>query len=141
MSEMKKELRYAEDKPKSCEYCYWWDDKNKICILDEAFLSNQVIKGGSYKLTLYYKSAEGKNGGSIMFAPEYRKTLAANVGFEHTAKTNGWNKLEFSFTNKNYTMLKTVIGSVLGKTKGSFYIDDITLTVVRAFVTEKNVKE
>ena len=29
MSEMKKEVRYAEDKPKSCEYCYWWDPQVK----------------------------------------------------------------------------------------------------------------
>ena len=35
MSEMKKEARYAEDKPKSCEYCYWWDDKKRICVLGE----------------------------------------------------------------------------------------------------------
>ena len=26
---MKKEARYADDKPKLCEYCYWWDDKNE----------------------------------------------------------------------------------------------------------------
>lgn len=35
MSEMKKEVRYAEDKPKSCEYCYWWDPQVKTCILGE----------------------------------------------------------------------------------------------------------
>lgn len=32
MSEMKKEVRYAEDKPKSCEYCYWWDPQVKTCV-------------------------------------------------------------------------------------------------------------
>ncbi|MBE6761441.1 MAG: hypothetical protein E7551_04070 [Ruminococcaceae bacterium] len=115
--------------------------ENTLCIFDEAYLSNQVIKGGSYKLTLYYKSADGKNGGSILVTPEFRKSLDTNIGFEHTANNDGWNKLEFSFTNKNYTMLKTIIGTVLNKTKGSFYIDDITLTVVRSFVTERNVKE
>ena len=35
MSEMKKEVRYAEDKPKSCEYCYWWDPQVKTCVLGE----------------------------------------------------------------------------------------------------------
>lgn len=33
MSEMKENIRYAEDKPKSCEYCYWWDPKKKACEL------------------------------------------------------------------------------------------------------------
>ena len=25
-------IRYAEDKPKSCEYCYFWNEKKKECI-------------------------------------------------------------------------------------------------------------
>ena len=24
-------VRYAEDKPKSCEYCYFWNEKKKEC--------------------------------------------------------------------------------------------------------------
>ena len=24
-------IRYAEDKPKSCEYCYFWNEKKKEC--------------------------------------------------------------------------------------------------------------
>ena len=35
MSEMKKEVRYAEDKPKSCKFCYWWDPDEKCCELGE----------------------------------------------------------------------------------------------------------
>ena len=35
MSEMKKEVRYAEDKPKSCKYCYFWGGKKKGCELGE----------------------------------------------------------------------------------------------------------
>ena len=35
MSEMKKEVRYAEDKPKSCKYCYFWSGKKKGCELGE----------------------------------------------------------------------------------------------------------
>ena len=26
-------IRYAEDKPKSCEYCYFWNEKKKECFL------------------------------------------------------------------------------------------------------------
>ena len=26
---------YAEDKPKDCRYCFWWDDKRKSCALTE----------------------------------------------------------------------------------------------------------
>ena len=33
-------IRYAEDKPKSCEYCYFWNEKKKECRqADEMFLS------------------------------------------------------------------------------------------------------
>ena len=27
--------RYAEDKPKDCQYCYWWGGKNRGCTLRE----------------------------------------------------------------------------------------------------------
>ena len=26
---------YAEDKPKDCQYCYWWNLQKKSCILTE----------------------------------------------------------------------------------------------------------
>ena len=29
--------KYLEDKPKSCDYCYWWQGKNKGCILPECY--------------------------------------------------------------------------------------------------------
>ena len=29
MIEENKKVRYAEEKPKSCEKCYWWDSKEK----------------------------------------------------------------------------------------------------------------
>ena len=32
-------IRYAEDKPKSCEYCYFWNEKKKECRPDEMLLS------------------------------------------------------------------------------------------------------
>ncbi len=35
MSEMKENIRYAEDKPKSCEFCYWWEPKINRCVLGE----------------------------------------------------------------------------------------------------------
>ena len=35
MIEENKKVRYAEEKPKSCEKCYWWDSKEKNCVLGE----------------------------------------------------------------------------------------------------------
>lgn len=29
--------KYEEDKPRTCNYCYWWDDKHDICILPECY--------------------------------------------------------------------------------------------------------
>lgn len=27
--------KYMEDKPRTCDYCYWWDDKKRVCIRKE----------------------------------------------------------------------------------------------------------
>ena len=32
-------IRYAEDKPKSCEYCYFWNEKKKECRQMRCFIS------------------------------------------------------------------------------------------------------
>lgn len=29
------EIKYAEDKPKDCKYCYWWGGRKKGCKLGE----------------------------------------------------------------------------------------------------------
>ena len=29
------ERLYADDKPKNCRFCYWWDLRKKSCILTE----------------------------------------------------------------------------------------------------------
>lgn len=29
--------KYLEEIPQSCEYCYWWQGKNKGCILPECY--------------------------------------------------------------------------------------------------------
>ena len=34
-------IRYAEDKPKSCEYCYFWNEKKKEC---KQILKNRLIQ-------------------------------------------------------------------------------------------------
>ena len=28
-------VKYANDKPKDCKYCYWWGGRNKGCTLGE----------------------------------------------------------------------------------------------------------
>lgn len=33
-------IRYAEDKPKSCEYCYFWNEKKKECRQMRCFISS-----------------------------------------------------------------------------------------------------
>ena len=35
MNKENKNVRYAEEKPKACEDCYWWDSKLKDCVLGE----------------------------------------------------------------------------------------------------------
>lgn len=35
MEQDKKSIRYAEDKPKECEYCYFWGGKYRGCELEE----------------------------------------------------------------------------------------------------------
>ena len=37
-------IRYAEDKPKSCEYCYFWNEKKKECKQMRCFLKNRLIQ-------------------------------------------------------------------------------------------------
>ena len=36
------EKLYAEDKPKSCEFCYYWNGKKKGCVLGKYFLSPRL---------------------------------------------------------------------------------------------------
>ena len=41
---------YAEDKPKDCQYCYWWSPQKKSCILTKE-LCYYLIKAPEPKKT------------------------------------------------------------------------------------------
>ena len=106
------------------------------CMLNEAFLSMQIARGISYRLSLYYKLADGAAGGKIKIAPEYRGYFAEDIGTEHSAADNGWQKLTFNFNNNYLSMIKLIISNIADSTKCDFYIDDITLTVIRPLVDD-----
>lgn len=123
---------------KSLYFNYSAANADQAYLFDEAYLSQQLTIGMSYRLRIWYKIENGANGGKIMLAPEYRGNGADGVGVEHGAANNGWNELVFTFTDKTFTALKATIGTVLGSTKSSFFVDDIELTVVRPLVTDQN---
>ncbi len=123
---------------KSLHFNYSAAQANRTYLFDEAYLSQQVEIGMSYRLKIWYKISNGAAGGKIKLAPEYRGYGSEGVGVLHGAENNGWNELVFTFTSKNFTALKTTIETVLNSTKGSFYIDDIELTVMRPLVIDQN---
>lgn len=123
---------------KSLYFNYSAAQANRTYLFDEAYLSQQVEIGMSYRLKIWYKISNGAAGGKIKLAPEYRGYGSEGVGVLHGAENNGWNELVFTFTSKNFTALKTTIETVLNSTKGSFYIDDIELTVMRPLVVDQN---
>lgn len=107
--------------------------KNVEYIFDEAFVSAQIAAKINYKLTLYYKTIKGN---TLYIAPEY----LAEEGIEttYTAAGNGWTKVEFMFSKTTSAYIKITIANILNKTKGDFYIDDITLSIAPPMVLETN---
>ena len=107
-------------------------------LFNEAFLSAQVTTKLNYRLTLYYKTAKGN---SLYIAPEYLKHIIdGDVQTTYTAADNGWTKVDFMFNKLTKAYVKTLIGNILNKTKGDFYIDDITLNIAPPMVLETNSK-
>ena len=118
---------------------------NAVAFLDEAYLGYGVVANSNYRLTLYLKTAD-----TAYVAPN-RPTYYSTIyeitkhgayceadGYEHSG--NGWQKIQFTFTAEESHVVKTVISNILGKTKGDFYIDDITVAVAPDPVIESNTK-
>ncbi len=128
---------------KSLHFKFDKAEANTEYLLDEAYLSNEILQGGTYRLTAYVKMADGKDGGSIKFSPDYEGDF---VGGEskmiYTPNADGWQKIEIIFTNTDKIMIKTVISNVVGvgATYCDFYIDDITLELIRPFVIDTDVE-
>lgn len=116
-----------------------------VAYLDEAYLGYGVMANSNYRLTLYLKTAD-----SAYVAPNrpaYYSTIYELTkygayceadGYEHSG--SGWQKIQFTFTAEQTHVVKTVIANILGKTKGDFYIDDITVIVAPDPVIEANTK-
>ena len=93
----------------------------------------------SIKISFRYKMADGKDGGSIKFAPESTGTYGLDVGHEHTPTDDGWHLVEFFVTNdENLPVFKLLISNVANMTKGDFYIDDIIISIPPPTVIEEN---
>lgn len=118
---------------------------NAVAYLDEAYLGYGVMANSNYRLTLYLKTAD-----SAYVAPNrpaYYSTIYELAkygayceadGYEHSG--SGWQKIQFTFTAEQTHVVKTVIANILGKTKGDFYIDDITVTIAPDPVIDSNTK-
>ena len=106
--------------------------------IDEGWASYQVGER-SIKVSFNYKMADGKDGGSVKFAPESTGTYGMDVGYEHIPKDDGWNLVEFFVTNDdNLPVFKMLISNVANMTKGDFYIDDIIISIPPPTVIEEN---
>ncbi len=112
---------------------------NTDVFFNEAFAS-YMGKGRSWKVTFYYKIANGKDGGSIRLAPEYTGKYGADTGFEHTSANDGWNMITFFFNNSTDASMKLMISSIAASTASDFYIDDISITVAPPLVSETGTK-
>lgn len=56
--------KYLEDKPKSCDYCYWWQGQKKGCILPECY----------YLMPEEVKKPEDHNAGNCKTCPYGKHT-------------------------------------------------------------------
>ncbi|MBQ3088409.1 MAG: hypothetical protein IJC36_02115 [Clostridia bacterium] len=108
-------------------------EKGVQYILEDAFVSNQIVSKLNYKLTLYYKTVKGN---SLYLAPEFLPD--DSVKTVYTAASNGWTKVDFIFNKVTNSYIKTIISNVLSKTTSDFYIDDITLSITPPMVVETN---
>lgn len=104
----------------------------------EAFLSQQLVQGVAYRISLWYKAA-GAGAGSFAFAPDYTAQYNYGAVTAHSL-SQGWQQASFSFVATGDLCVKPLLSSIAGQTKGDFYIDDITVEVSTPIVIEKNVK-
>ena len=106
----------------------------------EGYLSYQPGIGNNFKVSVNYKIADGSNGGAIKIAPEYTGTYGSDVGFEQSARNDDWQKVTFFVNNTTQGVFKILISSIAYSTGCDFYIDDITIAVAPAMVSEENSK-
>lgn len=109
-------------------------------ILDEGWLSYQPGTGISIKVTMKLRFENAKGSGAVNLAPEYTGSYGVDTGFEHMADGDDWQTINFFFNNSNYAVLKAKISSIAGGTYGSFYVDDIIISVTPPMVLEENSK-
>ena len=106
----------------------------------EGYLSYQPGIGNNFKVSVNYKIADGSNGGAIKIAPEYTGTYGSDVGFEQSSRTNDWQNVTFYVNNTTQGVFKLLISSIAYSTESDFYVDDITISVAPAMVSEENSK-
>ena len=108
-------------------------------MFNEPYLSQQLVQGVAYRISLWYKAA-GASAGVFAFAPDY--TAQYNYGAATTRSlSQGWQQASFSFVAMGDLCIKPLISSIANQTKGDFYIDDITVEISTPIVIEKNVKD
>lgn len=102
-------------------------------VLQDAFLSYQVVPKLNYKLTIYYKTAKGND---ILLSPEFLPD--EDIKALYSVESNGWSKVDFIFSKMSVASMKVIIGNIAGKTNADFYVDDITLAIAPPMVLETN---
>ncbi len=118
-------------------------------LLDEAYLSFQIQHGQfydmeqwidtfglSYHFQMYYKTAGGAD--SLVIEPWYRG-LSEEFQLIVSDAANGWKKVDFYFNNYLAGQFKPLIQN-LSKNAGDFYLDDISLTVVRPMAEHTDIE-
>jgi len=102
----------------------------------EAFMGFRGITGVSYTVEFNYKSASG---GQVYLSPDYEERFCTDQGFYKDASKE-WQKAEFHFTALDSYVVKAVVGSMLGSTKGDVYIDDIVIKTRLPLITGYNLE-
>ncbi len=103
----------------------------------EAYLSNHITTGLSYKVTISYKFDNGRSGGAVTLQPDVWGKMGLDFGYEYSAD-NGWQTATFMFSVGTFPFVKSYISTLAGGTIGDIYFDDITLTAAPPVVIESN---
>ena len=119
-------------------------------LLNEAYLSYGVQHkrffdnelwidtfGLSYHLSLYYKTAQNNDAVSVSV---WHTGMDEDAQPTVTDADNGWKKVDYYFNNYEACFFKVLISNVANATVGDFYVDDITLEVVRPLVENPNIE-
>lgn len=109
-------------------------------LLEAGFLAYQPGTSASWQVSLKYKIADGKSGGTIKLAPDYSGATDIETGFEQSADDDEWQDLNFFFTNGTYASMKLMLGSIAGSTESDFYVDDIVIKVAPPMVSSTSIK-